>query len=249
MLNTIVRIICSIWHWFELVVFSLVLFILSWLPRILTGNYYHKLSCIWCKYLVRALGVELRLHQKNIRPLPEQYILIANHPSALEDFGIPALFDVYPLAKLGVRYWFIIGRISYAANTIYVKRDNSESRHAALTSLMDAVKKGRNIALFPEGGCKGRRIQERFHTGAFEISIQTGIPILPLFLHYEAQDRFEWRDPYTLIGMLWRIMTSQNHRANYYVYDAISPEGFSDKKAFAEHVHAKYLEWQKRYLD
>ncbi len=44
--------------------------------------------------------------------LPEQYILVANHPSALEDFGVPALFDIYPLAKAGVRDWFILGRIS-----------------------------------------------------------------------------------------------------------------------------------------
>jgi len=249
MLNNITRIIWLTWCWLELAVFSLVLFLLSWLPRTLTGTYYHRLSCIWCKYFVRALGVDLRLHQKNISPLPDQYILIANHPSALEDFGIPALFDVYPLAKLGVRYWYIIGRISYAANTIYVKRDDSESRHAALESLIAAVQQGRNIALFPEGGCNGRRIQERFHTGAFDISMQTGLPILPLFLHYEAQDTFEWRKPYTLINMLWRIMTCQNRRANYYVYDAISPADFSDKNEFAQHVRSKYLEWQKRYLD
>ena len=70
-----------------------------------------------------------------------------------------------------------------------------------------------------------------------------------MFLHYEAQETFEWHDPDTLIDKFRHFMTAQNNRANYYVYDAISPEGFADKQAFAGHVHGKYLEWQRRYLD
>lgn len=249
MLRLIARIIWLTWCWLELAIFTLFLYALSWLPRPLTGNYFHKLSLILCRFFVRALGVELRLHQKNIQPLPDQYILISNHPSAIEDFAIPALFDVYPLAKQGVRGWFLLGRISDAANTIFVERGDSGSRHAALEALIDAVQKGRNIAVFPEGGCKGRRIFSSFQTGAFDISIQTGVPILPVFLHYEAQETFEWSDPHTLLHKFWHFMTSQNNRANYYVYDAIDPKDFSDKVVYAEHVHNHYLKWQTRYLD
>jgi hypothetical protein len=45
------------------------------------------------------------------------------------------------------------------------------------------------------------------------------------------------------------MMTSRNRRANYYVYDVFDPGQFSDKAAYAEYAHAKYLEWQARYLD
>jgi len=238
-----------LWCWLEVSVFTVVLYAMSWLPRPLTGRYYHELSRVWCRFFVRALGIDLRLHQKNILPIPEQYILISNHPSALEDFAIPALFDIYPLAKRGVRDWYFIGRMSDRADTIFVKRDDPDSRRAALEALTEAVKNGRNIAIFPEGGCKGRRIHSSFQTGAFDISIKTGVPILPVFLHYEEQDRFEWHDPHTLLHKFWHFMTAQNNRANYYLYDAISPEGFTDKQAFAEHVHHKYLQWQQRYLD
>ena len=249
MIKIIARSLWLTWCWLELSVFTLVLYVLSWLPRVLTGTYYHTLSRIWCRFLIRALGVDLRLHHKNINDIPEQYILIANHPSALEDFAIPALFDVYPLAKEGVRQWFFIGRISDRARTIFVKRDDSESRHAALESLLDAAETGHNIAIFPEGGCMGRRIYKTFQTGAFDVSIQTGIPILPVFLHYEDQELFEWHSPQTLLHKFWHYMTAKNNRANYYVYDVISPQGFTDKTDFAEHVHERYLQWQKRYLD
>jgi hypothetical protein len=94
MLSFVARSLWLLWCWLELTVFTAFLYTLSWLPRSMTGSYYHTLSRIWCKYLIRALGVNLRLHQKNLNPLPDHYILIANHPSAFEDFGIPSLFVV-----------------------------------------------------------------------------------------------------------------------------------------------------------
>jgi hypothetical protein len=45
------------------------------------------------------------------------------------------------------------------------------------------------------------------------------------------------------------MMTSSNRRVNYYVYDAFDPGQFPDKAVYAEYAHAKYLEWQARYLD
>jgi len=249
MLGFIARTLWLIWCWIELVVFTLFLFLLSWLPRFLTAAYYHYFFRIWCSFFVRALGVDLRLHEKNLEPLPEQYILIANHPSALEDVGIPTLFNVVMLAKAGVRKWWLVGRINEAAGTVFVKRDNPESRHASVDALMEKLQQGYNIALFPEGGCQGRRIYKTFYGGAFDMSLRTGIPILPVFLHYEAQETFEWRDPQTLLHKFWHFMTSLNDQANVYVYDAIYPDGFTDKKEFAEAVRQQYLKWQERYLE
>jgi 1-acyl-sn-glycerol-3-phosphate acyltransferase len=237
------------WSWVELTIFTLILYILSWLPKPITKPYYHYLFRIWCDFFVRALGVRMRLHEKNVKPLPKQFILIANHPSALEDVGIPSLFNVYPLAKQGVRNWFLVGRINEWAGTMFVKRDDPDSRHAAIDKLIEKLQQGHSVALFPEGGCKGRRIYERFQTGAFAVSIQTGIPIVPVFIHYEAQETFEWQEPYTIIDKMWHFMTSQNDQANFYVYDAIYPAEFADKHIFAEYMHDHYLNWQAQYLE
>jgi 1-acyl-sn-glycerol-3-phosphate acyltransferase len=234
--------------WLFLIALSIVLYLLSHLPRSFSGRYYHFLSRFWCRIFVRALDVDLRLVHKNTKQLPGHYILIANHPSALEDFGVPALFDIYPLAKAGVRDWIILGAISDYAGTIYVERDSVTSRHAAKNALSEAVKAGKNIVIFPEGGCKGARIYEKFHTGAFDISLQTGVPVLPVFLQYIDQKTFEWKGE-TLIKKLWQIFITNNNRVNYYVFDAIQPEGFDDKESYTEYVHSLYMEWQKEFLD
>lgn len=237
------------WCWIELAILTLLLYLLSFLPQLLIRGYYFWLYQHWARFFVRALGVDLRLHQKNIRSLPDHYILIANHPSALEDVGIPALFPVRQLAKIEVRDWWLVGRINWAAGLPFVKRESRESRQQAAEHIEAMVRDGKNIAIYPEGGCKGRRLFTSFRHGAFDISLRTGVPILPVFIHYEAQQDFEWQPPFTLLNMFWHFMTSRNPRANFYVYDAFDPSEFKDKESYNEHVYKQYKEWEKNYLE
>ena len=234
--------------WVELLLFTLIMYLLSFLPDGWRGRWYRALFRAWSRTWTHALGVDLRLHHKNTRALPERFILIANHPSSFEDIGIPSLFDVDSLAKEEVRDWWLAGRISAAAGTIFVQRDSPESRAAAAAAIRSHLEAGRNIALYPEGGIKGPRLQPAFRYGAFDISLQTGIPIVPVYLHYEAQHDFHW-GRHSLLGNIRNIMLATNNRANYYLFDAIDPSRFDDKKSYCEHVYALYQGWQARYLE
>lgn len=235
--------------WLDFILLTLLMYLVAWLPSSFHGKFYFHMFQRWSRAFVRALDVDLKIHQKNLKPIPEQYILIANHPSAFEDIGIPALFEVHSLAKIEVKKWWIVGKISEAAGTVYVKRDSKSSRNDALETMIEELKQGKNIALYPEGGCKGRRIFESFRYGAFDMSLKTGIPVLPVFLHYETQDDFEWRDPQTLIEKLYHFMKSENRTANYYVYDAIDPSKFKNKEEFTEYTWVLYKKWQEKYLE
>ena len=250
MITWLLRVVWRLICWLELAVFTLVMYLLSWLPKALLERFYFSLFRWWSRSFVQALGVDLRVHQKyTSKGLPEQYILIANHPSAFEDIGIPAVFPVHSLAKIEVADWWIVGRISTASGTLYVERESKESRSAAAEQIAHELQSGKNIALYPEGGCKGRRIFESFRYGAFDISLRTGIPILPVFLHFESQDDFEWRAPQTLLHKIWHMSTTANNRVNFYIYDAFDPAQFSDRESYAAYAHSKYLEWQARYLE
>lgn len=252
MLRLLGSVMWTLWCWLELVLFSIVLYLLSWLPlwhRPGPQRLYFIAFRSWCRFFVRALRVELRLQEKNRHRLPTHYIMIANHPSAFEDVGIPALFPVHSLAKIEVRDWWWAGRINIAAGTLFVQRESAESRRQAIAEIEACLAQGKNVVLYPEGGCKGRRIFESFRHGAFDVSLRTGVPIVPVFLHYEMQDRFEWQPPYGLMAMMWRMLSAQNRRANYYVHDAIDPAHFRDKATYEQHVRGLFLKWQTRYLD
>lgn len=233
--------------WFDMLVLTLLLYGLTFLP-VSRRSFYPALFRLWCRLFVRSLGVEIALQQKNVRPLPDHYIVIANHPSIFEDIGIPALFDVVCLAKREVRDWWIFGRIARAAGTVFVKREDVESRKRAVERMAAVIENGRNFALYPEGGCTGRRVNPRFYYGAFDLSLRTGVPIIPIFLHYEAQESFEWARQ-SGPEKVRDIFRAPNRKANYYVFDALYPDDFADKQAYMDHAHALYLQWQARYFD
>ena len=244
----LLRLLRKLVGWIDFVAFTLLIYLLAWLPwpgRHPVARLFHA----WCRAFVRALDVDLRLHQKHRQRLPARFILIANHPAAFEDIGIPALFDVVSVAKVQVKDWFIVGRISQAAGTLYVDRDNVASRQQVVEAMVAAVNAGQNIALYPEGGCKGRRLYHEFKSGAFEVAVRTGVPILPVFLHYEAQDDFEWQDPYTLPDKIRHMMTTVNNRANYYVYDVLDPKDYADKYAMKAAAYELFARWNAQYLE
>lgn len=241
-----VKILVRIWCWLELVVFTLVLYGLSFLPAKIITGFYESMFHSWCRAFVRAMGVQIRLHQHYRHQLPASYIVIANHPSAFEDIGIPAIFQASSVAKMGVRDWFLVGRISAAAGTIFVKRDDRESRSQASRTIVSALQQGRNIAIYPEGGCFGRRINP-FLYGIFSASLETGVPIVPVFIHYEAQADFEWQGQ-TLPQKMWQILTSRNPIANFHVHEPFLPSDYPDRESYTETVHRQYLDWQEKYL-
>ncbi|WP_273431656.1 1-acyl-sn-glycerol-3-phosphate acyltransferase [Chitinibacter tainanensis] len=234
--------------WLDLLFFTLLMVLLAMLPQRWLSHLYPALFHRWCRCFVRALGVQLRLHQHYPGPLPAQFILIANHPSALEDVGIPALFPVRSLAKHEVRDWWLVGRIAAAAGTLFVERESKASRQAAQQALIAAVQAGHNIALYPEGGCKGRWLAPRFLHGAFVTAQATGVPLLPVFLHHEAQADFEWGPGETLLQKIWRISTSRNRVVHYHVFPPIDPASQPDKEQLNAQVYAQYQAWQARFL-
>ena len=71
----------------------------------------------------------------------------------------------------------------------------------------------------------------------------------PLFLHYEAQDDFEWQPPYTLPDKIRHMMTAVNNRANYYVFDPLDPKDYADRYAMKAAAYALYTRWNAQYLE
>lgn len=245
-MSTIFQWLVTLIFWVELAVFTALMYALSFLPHSWVSRVYEPLFHSWSRVFVRAMRVDLKVHQKYAGTLPSQYIVIANHPSAFEDIGIPASFNAHSVAKIEVRDWFIVGRISAAAGTIYLQRENKDSRAQASETIKEHLRMGENIAIYPEGGCKGRRINP-FLYGIFDISLETGIPIVPVFIHYESQEDFEWQGQ-TLVQKMWQIIKTRNHTANFYIHEPFDPKNYQSKEGYTDEVHQQYLAWQEKYL-
>lgn len=243
LLRIIHRVLCLL----DLVLYTIWLYILSFLPKILLKSYPKKFQR-WCRLFCHAFGVTLQVHEQYVHDLPTQYIVIANHPSLFEDIGMPAVFAARFLSKHEVQHWWIGGRIATAAGTIYFDREDKAARKQARIDLAEALKAGANVGLYPEGGCKGRRIFQPFTYGAFDLAIETDIPIVPVFIYYEAQATFEWQHQ-SILKKIWQIFNAHNHHAHYYIFNPIYPKQFKHRDHLKNHVEELYLQWQKRFLE
>lgn len=249
MTERLIRLFIQIINLAEFIAFTAFMYFLSFVPKTNDSPFYFFLFRFWCRSFSRAIGLKFIIHQKNVKPIPKRYILICNHPSAVEDIAIPALYPVHSLAKIQVKDWLIVGRINYAAGTLYVDRDDPESRRGAVDNMLAASDQGKNIALYPEGGCFGRRITKEFKRGAFELSMRSGIPIVPILIYYQAQEDFEWLAPFTLVDKVWHFWSSCNKNVEIFQYDAVDPKQFKDKYEFAQYMQDFYRIKQTKYLE
>jgi len=232
---------------FDFVIFTIMMYALSYLPKPCLGFYPHWFRR-WCKCFIDALGVELYIHEQYLGKLPNHFIVISNHPSAFEDLGMSYVFKVRFLAKRELKEWYVFGRIATAANTLYVKRDDKHSRLTAISEISEALINGENVGVYPEGGCFGRRIKLPFHNTVFGLAMKTKTPIIPVFLHYESQAQFEWQGQH-LVRKIWEMAIARNPRVNYYIHQPIQPENYESKEALTTHIEQLYIKWQKQHLE
>ena len=225
---------------------TLVIFFLSLLPVRLTRKIFPWLYRTWSLRFFRIFCVKEHIHEKNSRPLPKHFILISNHPSGIELLWLPSRFNIVPLAKDEIRKWFIIGRITKTIGTIFVKRRDRASRHAASEALLEATRQGKNIMIFPEGGCYGKRVQP-FYMGAFHLSKLTGLPILPVFLHYEEENSYHWGDYGLIRFMLRALFIPKNRNAHLYIFDAFLPENYKNEQTMHDSVYDFFIHAEQKY--
>lgn len=111
-------------------------------------------------------------------------ILVANHNSLLDT---PALYLMLkrfamPLAKIELTRAPVFGHLCRWI-TLPVDRRSTESRQKALADMNRYLMEGGSLLIFPEGKTnKTDRPLQPFETGAFRLSHELGIPLVPVLI-------------------------------------------------------------------
>ena len=240
----LIRTIHILFYGIILAIFTLFVVLFSILPIKIHKQVGSTLFRYWAGLFFKLFGIKENIHNENKMPLPLKYILISNHPSGIDLIWLPVKFDVIPLSKAEIKNWFLIGRIAAMAGTLFVKREDLVSRTQAARMCKDALDAGKNLLIFPEGGCRGKNVNS-FLPGAFHISQKTNTPILPVFIYYEDEDSYEWGD-YGVLKFIYRaLFKPSNRNAHLFIYDPFNPGDYTDPEQFMESVHGFYLEKEK----
>lgn len=190
----------------------------------------------WCRWIVRAAGVQVRI--TGATAPTGGLLLVANHISWLD---VPLLAAVRParmLAKSDIRSWPVAGRLTARSGALFIDRTRLRALPRTVAQIADALRRGQAVGVFPEGSTWCGRAQGTFRRAAFQAALDAGVPVQPVRLHY----RFVGGAPSTvpafigddsLLTSVWRVMTARGLVAEVEVCEAIAPGTHGDRRALA----------------
>jgi 1-acyl-sn-glycerol-3-phosphate acyltransferase len=146
------------------------------------GHLHRLVSRFWCRLIVWTIGARVIVQgSEKIRP-DGCYIFMANHASLLD---LPALFGHLPsncrvIAKKELFYVPLFGWNLWAAGHFPVDRSNPRKTARSLRLVIEGVRGGKSLLVFPEGTRSADGTLKGFKAGAFKIALRAGVPIVPI---------------------------------------------------------------------
>lgn len=129
--------------------------------------------------------------------------IFPNHDSYLDIIGPMSVRPMRFLAMAEVADYPFIGRLAKAIGTIFVKREDKESRQKAREDLNE-IETYPPVILFPEGGIDQVESLSTFRYGAFEICANNEIAYMPAALIYDPFDVAKWGEE-SMFAAGWRL--------------------------------------------
>jgi lyso-ornithine lipid O-acyltransferase len=144
--------------------------------------------------LVRFLGVKIKL-SGNVSD--GNYLYIANHRSYIDPALVAQYVPILAVAKAEVRSWPLLGYGTQVTGTIYVERENKESRSDSLKNIRQALRDGFPVMIFPEGTSSDEKQTLPFRLGSFKVASEEHISVVPITIEYENKsDAFVGKDTF-----------------------------------------------------
>ncbi|CAM5640642.1 Acyltransferase OS=Streptomyces glaucescens OX=1907 GN=SGLAU_29325 PE=4 SV=1 [Streptomyces glaucescens] len=189
----------------------------------------------WCRALVRAAGVRVRI--TGAAPPDGGLLLVANHISWLD---VPLLAAVRParmLAKTEIRRWPAAGPLA-ARGALFIERDRLRALPETVARLAGALRSGAAVGVFPEGSTWCGRAQGEFRRAVFQAALDADVPVQPVALRYRLADGPASTTPAfvgddSLLASLWRVATTRHLVAEVDVRPLIPPGAHPDRRRLA----------------
>jgi 1-acyl-sn-glycerol-3-phosphate acyltransferase len=186
-LNTLKTILVYLWApfanllWYSHTVVMATISLLVW-PFDRTGAMQHWCARQWCRLIAWSIFARIRVFGTENVNADQNYVYMANHSSLID---IPALFAYLPyqfriMAKKELFYVPFMGWHLWTAGNFPIDRSDPRKTAKSLRGVIDGVRGGKSLAVFPEGTrTPDGRLQE-FKQGAFKIAVRAGVPIVPV---------------------------------------------------------------------
>lgn len=205
------------------------LFATTLLFRFMSRATQNRVIRFWSRALLRIVGVryvfhgetpDLALARMGANAQGHGLMLLANHVSWLDIHAIHATVPTCFVAKAEIARWPVLGTLAARTGTLFVERGRRRAVHAMNHSIMERLRQGEIVGVFPEGTTTGGDTLLPFHANLIQPALDVGAQLRPLALRYTENGRRSRTAAYTdgdhLLQSLWRIVTMPRLKVDVY---------------------------------
>ena len=147
----------------------------------------------WSGALVRRFGFRIRRFGE---PLPGAVLYVANHISWLDIELMHSQRPVSFVAKSEIAGWPFVGWLASQAGTIFHRRGSTDSLNAVMGRVVERLRAGEAVGVFPEGGSGHGDTIGVFHARIFQTALDADVAVQPVALRYGNDGKQDPRVPF-----------------------------------------------------
>lgn len=137
----------------------------------------------WAVRALKLLGVKVTASGL---PAPTgTFVYMGNHRSYLDPVIVLTQVHAWPVAKAEMASWPIFGFGAKLTGVLFVKREQRDSRAAALQAIQELLYSGQSVLVYPEGTTHLLPQTISFRPGSFRLAAANHIPVVPIAIDYE----------------------------------------------------------------
>ncbi len=169
----------ALYAWALLIPFALAIWSLAVLPMTLpqrrsAGRAIARGTC-------RALGLSVSVDGE-LPTSKRPSVIAANHSSFIDGLMLYVYLDqsLTFVASTDMEHQFLVGRIMRGFGCVFVERGRAERSAASVEQLVDTIRGGLHLLIFPEGSISAQPGLRVFRLGAFEAAASSNCPVVPV---------------------------------------------------------------------
>lgn len=193
----------------------------------------------WQAGLLRIFGLR---PQRVGTPLPGAALFVANHVSWIDISLLHSQHAVGFVAKSEIARWPLVGWMASRADTIYHRRGNENSLRGVMEQVVERLREGQPIGVFPEGGTGDGSEVRVFHARILQVAVDAQTPVQPVALCYgpqgAAQTQVAFASGESFVRNFFRLLGDRGRQAQVHFLEPIEPLA-GGRRVMAENARAQ----------
>lgn len=202
---------------------------------------YLKIKQWWARRSLFALGIAIDPKSCVAAESRTSALLVSNHVSFIDILLINAIAPCDFVSKSDITHWPVIGWLATRVGTIFIERGNRRAAHRTQEVMVERLRAGRCVAIFPEGTTTAGDHLLPFHGALFQAAVDANATVRCLCISYHEVDgqpspRPSYVGDLSMLDCVWQIVAGGRLVARATWLPEITPP-HADRRHIAHHAH------------